>query len=304
MGRQRISVSTSAEWAAICSDSFVPLRVRSVESDFRARLDHVELTAQVGATRVASNSSEVYRSSRVIAQEPRDDLLLSIHGTGVATVMQDDRVASLRRGQATLYDSSRPYALSFPGTMSEIVLQVPRTALGLSESHLRRLTARTIHPSASLRALTALLSAATGPGDRETPGIEERAVADAAISLLRATMTPLGTGVLLLHDHLALRVAMVEFIEDHLHDPALSVEAVARHHHVSLRLAQQVFAEAGDSIAGHIRKRRLERARILLEGGAPVAEAGRRVGFGDLGTFTRAFKRIYGLTPRAHSSAD
>jgi AraC-like DNA-binding protein len=303
MDRERIAVSTPAEWAAVCSDSFVPLRVRSVEPAFRASLSHVELTSRVGVTRVASNSSEVYRSARVIAQEPRDDLLLSIHGTGVGTVVQDDRVASLKRGTATLYDSSRPYVLSFPGVMSEIVLQFPRTALGLSDSHLRGLTARTLEPSVPMRALSTLVAAATSADIATTRFMEGRAMADAAVSLLRAAITPAGVGMPVIHDHLALHVAMVGFIEDHLVDPGLHAEAVAHQHHVSLRLAQQLFAEAGDSIAGHIRMRRLERARTLIDSGVSVSSAAIRSGFGDPGTFTRAFKRMFGLTPRDYALA-
>jgi AraC-like DNA-binding protein len=301
--RERIAVSTPAEWAAVCSDSFVPLRVRSVEPSFRASLHSVELTDRVSATRVASNSSEVYRSAKVIAQEPRDDLLLSIHGTGAGTVAQDDRVASLTRGCATLYDASRPYTLSFPTVMSEVVLQVPRDSLGLSDNYLRTVTARTLRPSVPLRALTALVSAATSADSPASQVLEGRAMADAAVSLLRAAVAPADSGSALVRDHLALRIAMVGFIEDHLTDPALSAEAVAHHHHVSLRYAQLLFAEAGDTLAGHIRLRRLERARALIDGGMPVTAAGAQVGFVDHGTFTRAFKRTYDVTPSDYSLA-
>lgn len=299
MEREPIAVATPAEWAEVCSESFVPLRVRSVEPSFRATLSHVELSSRVGVTRVASMSSEVYRSDRVIAREPRDDLLLSIHGAGIGTVVQDGRSAALRRGAATLYDSSRPYLLSFPSSMSELVLQLPRTALGLSESRLREVTARPLAPSAPLRALTALASAATGPRAGASRLLDGRSMADAAISLLRAAIAPVEASDL--HDHFGLRVAMIAFIGDHLSDPSLSAELVADRHHISLRLAQQLFAEAGDSVAGHIRMRRLERARALIDAGVSVSAAATRVGFGDPGTFTRAFKRAYGMTPRDYA---
>jgi hypothetical protein len=118
------------EWAAVCSDSFVPLGVRGADQRFRAGLVHVPLTADVGVTRVYSTASEVFRDQRRIASSPRDDVLLSIHGAGLGFVTQGDRTARLTRGSAALYDASTPYTLTFPGQMSELVLQLPRRVLG------------------------------------------------------------------------------------------------------------------------------------------------------------------------------
>lgn len=297
MEKAKVAVSSPAEWAAACSESFVPLKVRTVDPRFKASLSHVALGERVGVTRVASHGSEVYRSSRLIAQEPRDDLLLSIHGTGTGTVAQDERVATLTRGTATLYDSSRPYVLSFPEVMSEVVIQVPRDALGLTESFLREVTATTIQSSAPLRALSTLATEATATDATGVEPLEGQALASAAINLLRAALAPAAAAATAVHDHLALRISMVEFIEQNLTDATLCAESVARHHHVSLRHAQMIFADAGDTIAGRIRRRRLELASVLMDGGMGVTTAGAHAGFVDHGTFTRAYKRHYNMLP-------
>ena len=78
-------------------------------------------------------------------------------------------------------------------------------------------------------------------------------------------------------------------------DPA----AVARAHHVSLRLLQALFAESGSSPARFIRDQRLIEARRLLDGGESISRAGSLSGFPDPGTFTRAFRRRFGCTPSA-----
>jgi AraC-like DNA-binding protein len=296
---ERADVSTPDEWASVCSESFVPLRVRAVDPEFRASLSHLGLGAQVGFTRVSSEGSEVYRSHRVIAQEPRDDLLLSVHGGGTGRVTQEGRVAPLRRGSAVLYDSSRPYSLLFPAAMSEIVLQVPRSALGVGDESLRQATARTIETNAPLRALTALMASATAPTPGLDIGTDGESIAEAAVCLLRAAVAPAMRRPALVRNHLALRIAMTRFIEEHLSEESLCPELVAHAHHVSLRAAQLVFAEAGSSIAGYIRSRRLASARALLAGGSSVTWAGLSSGFSDAGTFARAFKREYGITPRA-----
>lgn len=41
-----------------------------------------------------------------------------------------------------MYDAARPYTLSFPGPMSQLVLQVPRRSLGLRDQVIDQVVAR------------------------------------------------------------------------------------------------------------------------------------------------------------------
>lgn len=43
--------------------------------------------------------------------------------------------------------------------------------------------------------------------------------------------------------------------------------------------------------------RRLDRSRLLLRDGTPLAEAAAETGFADQAHFSRHFKKAYGLTP-------
>jgi PAS domain S-box-containing protein len=87
------------------------------------------------------------------------------------------------------------------------------------------------------------------------------------------------------------------FIVANVRDPGLDPAAVARAHHVSLRLLQALFADEQSSPARFIRDERLNHARRLLDEGHPISRAGALSGFSDLGTFTRAFRRRFGCTP-------
>lgn len=91
---------------------------------------------------------------------------------------------------------------------------------------------------------------------------------------------------------------MRQFVADNVTDPALDPEMVAIAHHVSVRLLQALFADHGYSPARYIREARLAQAREMLCRGEAVVRAGRLSGFADPGTFTRAFRRRYGCTPR------
>lgn len=292
----RTEVSTAPGWAAVCSSAFVPLRVRSAATDFRASLSQHVLTSEVSLTRVASTASEVYRSDRVIAAHPRDDLLVSLHRGGTGSVRQHGRVARLGVGSATLYDAAAPYTLTFPAAMSEVVLQLPRRALRAQGSSVADLTARPLPDGGPLRALTAL-AVAVEPDDTHPSPAEDAAVADAMVSLLTALLVHERAPVAPVVDGRALLTVLRGFVDEHLHDPGLDPHALAAAHHVSLRLVQRLFAEDGDSPASYIRRRRLARAHRLLLAGSAVGRAARACGFGDPDTFARAFRREYGVAP-------
>jgi AraC-like DNA-binding protein len=92
-----------------------------------------------------------------------------------------------------------------------------------------------------------------------------------------------------------------EHISAHLADPDLTVTALARRHHISVRQVHAVFARAGTTPAGFVRQQRLAAARRLLADPAAarrtIAGVAAEVGFPELRTFERAFQRQYGTTP-------
>lgn len=297
----RTRVTSPLEWSDVCSAAFVPLRVRTAAPSFSASIDPMRISESVTVTRVASEGSEVYRSSRTVTEHPRDDVLVSFHRKGVGTVRQNGSEARLRRGSVVLYDTAAPYELLFPGRMAEVVVQAPRRLFGRTESSLQARLARPLPLDATTSALTALVCSLV-PGESRDH-VADESVADAVMQLLRAATAPAPT----VHDsaridRVALRSVLLAFVEEHLTEPSLSPAALAEAHHVSLRLVQQVFAEAGRSPAEHIRERRLERARRLLATGRSVGRSASESGFADVDTFRRAFTRAYGVVPSAYSA--
>ncbi|MHC5908344.1 helix-turn-helix transcriptional regulator, partial [Streptomyces sp. S6] len=99
----------------------------------------------------------------------------------------------------------------------------------------------------------------------------------------------------------ALLAAMRGYVREHLADPALTPEAIARRHRVSPRYTADLFAADGTSPAAFIRTERLRAAHLLLTDprytDLTVSATAARCGFSDRTTFTRAFVRTYGRTP-------
>lgn len=87
---------------------------------------------------------------------------------------------------------------------------------------------------------------------------------------------------------------------DHLAEE-LSVERIAAHAHMSPRTFARRFRDTtGTTPAAWLNRRRLERARELLEAtDLPVEEVARRVGFGSAGVLRHHFAAL-GTTPNAY----
>lgn len=286
-----VAVSSVAEWTRACSGAFVPLKVRAAAPSFRASLSQAALGPAVTVTRVMSEASTVFRDRELIVDQPREDVLISLHRRGRGSIRQHGRTAALACGSAVMYDAGAPYALSFPGTMSEVVLQLPRRTLARTGHAFAGLTAVELPDSVQLRALTMLAASVEAPAEAEA-----EAIGDALLGLLRAVLRGRESGApaaepLLLAEGIRL------WIDEHASDPDLTPARVAAHFHVALRTLQKLFAADGESPAAYIRSARLRRSRAALSAGAGVAEAARRSGFLDVDSFTRAFKREFSLTP-------
>jgi AraC-like DNA-binding protein len=127
--------------------------------------------------------------------------------------------------------------------------------------------------TASLKALDELLAAALGSRQPEGSGLAGTMAGE------------------------RLRIAL-RYIEDNMQSPGLSPEAVARHLCVSPRQMHRVFETSGKTLAGEIRRIRLERAASLLrtQASMPVTDIAFACGFDSLATFYRCFKAEFEAT--------
>jgi AraC-like DNA-binding protein len=99
-----------------------------------------------------------------------------------------------------------------------------------------------------------------------------------------------------------------DYIDGHLHDPALTVASIAAALHVSERTLYRLFAaEANDAeamkdrtVASYIRSARLRGARRDLDaagGGTNIRDVACRWGFTDSGYFAKLFRNEFGSMP-------
>jgi AraC family transcriptional regulator len=96
---------------------------------------------------------------------------------------------------------------------------------------------------------------------------------------------------------------VVDFIKDHLAEP-LPIEQLARLAHFSPFHFHRIFRSlVGEPLHAHIRRLRLERAafRILHGRRDSLTKIALEIGFATPSDFSRAFKQLYGFSPREFS---
>ena len=293
-----------AFWHDVVGRTFVPLDVTAPKERPFSGSVATERLGQLRISTVDADRELVRRTSTLIAESSDEYMLLGLQTHGSGVVVQDGRTAVLRPGEFALYDTTRPYTLDFLDRFETVVFQMPRQALGLAESELRHITGVTIGPEQGLVGIVVpLLSKLAAEAGTYRPEIGEllaRNVSDLLTTLLTERLGKDTASLDAARQTLLLRTRA--FIDARLADPALSAETVAAAHHISVRHLQRLFHAEGTTVSEWIRCRRLEACRREL--GRPrrtrpaVAAVAQRWGFVSPAHFSRAFRAMYGMSPR------
>ncbi|MEU4037358.1 helix-turn-helix domain-containing protein [Streptomyces collinus] len=252
---------------------------------------------------VAAGPQTVTRSSRQIARDGQESLILSLQHQGSSLKEQDGRKSVIRPGEFSLSDSSRRFRKRIDGNFRFTAFHFPPHQLRVREGDLRAVTATAFGTGSGSGALVARFFSRMA---REAAGFDDavgRQVAATALDLLalliderRGRLAPASP-----ESTRATLVRVQDHIMRHLSDPALSPAGIAAAHFMSVRSLHKLFQAQELTVGGWIRLQRLERSRRDLlrpdaqSGG--VAAVARRWGFVSPSHFSRSFRTAYGMTP-------
>ncbi|MGO8917028.1 MAG: helix-turn-helix domain-containing protein [Stellaceae bacterium] len=299
-----------AFWVDAVCDTFVRLDCASPPNcAFHGEI-RSDGAGAVQVSTVVSTAQLVTRSPRQIARATDDYFLVSLQLSGRGRVSQDAREAELSVGDFALYDSTRPYRLSFDRPFEQLVLQMPRAALLRRIGGVEHLTAVRLDGSVGTAGIVSpmLRSFAAGIGSLPTAAGER--VAENLLDLLAtALLSSDAMNGRAMPASAALTLSRIKlYIEQHLASADLSAEAIARGCGLSVRHLNRLFEREDTSLMRHVWDRRLARCRRDLADPAmrrrPVGDIAFAAGFNDLSHFSRAFRRRYGSAPRDTRPAD
>ncbi|MDN0196641.1 helix-turn-helix domain-containing protein [Streptomyces sp. S.PNR 29] len=224
----------------------------------------------------------------------------------VAITWEGDEVY-LEPGDLAFCDPGRRHSLRFSDDCRMTVFRIPRCYLGVSESDLDRVAGATVRGCRGLGALVSdLLSALAAETEFRTSVIGDRLARSAmdlvtvlVMELLETETAAEASSVSRAGTEMLLRIRT--YIEEHLMEPDLSPEAIARAHHISVRYLHKLFQNDGTTVSQWVRQRRLDACRHELSRTPnrriTVAAVAHRWGFSSPAHFSRTFRDAYGMSP-------
>lgn len=303
--REEHTLAESADFESFqrsASTAFVGLEAQAVnEGPFAGRImghryDDVTLS------RVDARAHRVIRTDDLIAAGGGGHFKFTLQLAGHGLLIQDGREALLRPGDLAVYDTSRPYSLTFEEECAVFVAMVPRERLGATADDVAELTALRLGEDGGMLDMVAPTLGGLARRMSQMPGNGRRLVAN-TIELV-ITLSDDEAQRRLGHTETGRRGALRRvhrFIEEHLADPRLGPQAVADAHYMSVRALYKLFDDSGTTVAAWIRRRRLDRARADLQDPAqrdlPVGHVAARWGLPDPAHFSRLYRAAYGVSP-------
>ena len=225
---------------------------------------------------------------------------------GLRKYCQDGKVAVLNKGDATLIDSGRPWSSDCSGDCARLYLRVPRDLM----QRLARLSelpvARRIPGESGLGAILFHLSTSLYRHAGELTREEGVAAIEAYLHILAecvGTTSRLSAGSSRGNEFITL---ILKYIDEHLADTTLNPTEIAAALGLSVRHVHRLFSRRGSTVATWIQTQRLRHCRSDLADPRlrtkSITEIAFFWGFNDSAHFSRAFKRQFGLSPRAFRS--
>lgn len=251
-------------------------------------------------TRLEANRHRVLRTPGMARTSETAYLKIVAPWQGSATVQQQGREASARDGAWVIYDTTGAYEIGNPERVDHLIVMVPKEGLAERNQRFDGVMARRLGASGISRvALETMRNTYL-----ELPNMSEAAAKGAGElikQLVRLSLQELAGQETAVTQREALRDRIRAHVQQHLRDPALSVDGIARALNCSRRHLYNAFAGGGESIAAYIQRQRLEACiRDLQQAGAParpITDIALSWGFGNLSHFSRVFRDHVGMSP-------
>ena len=285
----------------VMSRTLARVSVEAVDENFGFEA-RIQRAADLSVAWIAEGEAVRLQRTREMAAKGSPSLALVINLDGAAMYSQRGREATISGGSAVLMSSSEACRMSHAASRF-LIICVPRVRLASMLSNpdaaVMSVVPHTIEP---LRLLTRYVELLTDFRLAETPELHRLAVGhvhDLLAMTLGATRDAAeiaaGRGL-----RAARMRAITSDIEENLHAD-VTVAALSERHRLSPRYIRKLFDGEGTSLSRFVLRERLERVHRMLanprHAGLTISGIAFEVGFGDLSTFNREFRRRFGMTP-------
>jgi AraC family transcriptional activator of tynA and feaB len=280
-------------WASeICDDCIFTARLESVRFD----------DGLIG--RIRSTPTRAIRTKAHIAESKVDCIYVSMRLFGDASIQQGDKLVVAKRNDLVIFDAARPTIHTSLGSSDSdaIALLIPKIILAAETRGIG--SPRLLRKQEIMEPLSSCMDFITQNlcflSRDELKGLFDACVdmlpvATGCFSNSRMSSSDFSSGKSLLRE-------IFGFVDQHLSSSELTARSIATNFHISERYVHKLFSKLGTTCSYYVTRRRLERIRADLLNPTfrrePVALVAYRWGFNDLSTFNRAFRKLFGCSPR------
>jgi len=301
-----VSVNRRAEyWQDYICDLVIGADTKvSSPANFYGAIESTPL--QFGSwSRVSASKHKAQRSPSRIRRSEDDTMMVFCQLSGEMRIQSDDQHLCIKPGDFMIYDTSVPYLMDVVDDIEHVVFKVQRDAffrlVPLPKSRL-------IHRIGAEAPLAGIVRQFVNEITRSKSNIPQKErdyFSEMALQMINRMIEAdrPDNVVVTRHTH-TLLFAIKQYIATRLADEYLSPAEIAGEFNVSHRYINKLFANEGCSVTKWITRQRLEWAGNLLRQSACVHQSVTDIaftcGFRDLNSFSKAFRKHFGLSPREY----
>ena len=257
----------------------------------------------VALTDVLLSDQHISRRASHLSKLDKDCYYVQLIQTGNINVLQAGVTLPTNAGTGALFCASEPYDLQCLGKVRSYYLELPRKDFASRFAKDRVPISTTMSTGRGLgRIATEFCATLASHGASLDSSVRAR-LGEELMDVLALAFDsaqqeePLAEQVV---QRARLR-SVKAWLEEHLCDPNLTLEAIAKANAISLRYLHALFRLDGTSVSSWIWNRRLERSFDMLSRSdnqaLSLSEIAYRVGFSSSSHFSTMFRRKFGMRP-------
>jgi len=292
----------SSHWNAVIADAYFPLELQFRNPlKFSGRLSRMPL-GHVSLSRLTSDPVNYERRRAHIREAREEEYLITLPRASSVEFRQLGKDVRCDPGGLLIERGDEPYRFLYEKPNDLYVLKVSRRALSERVRNPDRFCAHVLDATSGTAGLFAAMVNQAQSRIDELTGAAAETIGRQLLELLGLALDEAAgtTGAGDVSTVRAAHLARVErFIRDHLKDPGLSPEMIARGCGISKRYLHDLFKDVNGTVSQQIRDQRLvaARDRLAASRAISIAEVAYRFGFSDQAQFSRLFKARFGRTP-------
>lgn len=249
---------------------------------------------------IRSNGIFIERPKRPSLPDSQDVYLAVVLLSGEYFLEQGDRQVSLRPGDMTIYDATRPHKIYCPEKFSKLIVSLPRAMMHARLPGIDRCAALPVAGAAGIGAMAVSYIRSFTAHAGELTDESFAAMADHCADLVALSLSEPSEYFPATRGREATLRRVKRYIDSRLGDPQLDPAMAAQALNLSTRYLNTLFEAEGLSLMRYVWARRLENCcrDLASDARASIGEIAYRWGFSDLSHFSRAFRQRFGQSAR------